>query len=80
MINANSIRHPRTSWEIEACLWRAIEYGAATASNAAGGEIVTVIHDRTAIPAFSFFRGCQDVTEQFRNALRASINTPEKKQ
>ena len=74
MINANALRNPRTAWSIEAALWRSIEYGAATASNAAGGEIVTIVHDRTSIPAFSFWRGCQDVTEQFRKALRASVN------
>lgn len=78
MINATALRHPRTQWEIEACLWRAIKYGAATASNAAGGEIVTIVHDRTAVPAISFWRGCQDVTEEFRKALRASINQGEK--
>lgn len=77
MINASALRNPRAAWSIEAALWRAVEYGAATASNAAGGEIVTVIHDRTAIPAFSFFRGCQDVSDKFRNALRASINQGE---
>lgn len=80
MINANALRNPRAAWSIEAALWRATEYGAATACNTAGGEIVTVIHDRTAVPAFSFWRGCQDVSDKFRNALRASINTPEKKQ
>lgn len=78
MINATALRHPRTQWEIEACLWRATEYGAATACKADGGEIVTVIHDRSSIPAFSFWKGCQDVTEQFRKALRASINQGEK--
>lgn len=36
MINANALRHPKTQWEIEAALWRAIHYGAAIACNASG--------------------------------------------
>jgi hypothetical protein len=71
MINANALRHPRTQWEIESALWRAIEYGAATACNAAGGEIFTAVHDRSQVPAFSFWRGCEDVTGEFLKVLRA---------
>ena len=72
--NANAIRNPRAAWSIEAALWRSIEYGAATACNAAGGEIVTIVHGHTAVPAFSFWRGCQEVTAEFLKALRASVN------
>lgn len=77
MINQNALRHPRTQWSIEAALWRAIEHGAAIACNAQGGEIVSVIHDRTAIPAFSFYRDCQDITAEFLKAIRASVTTQE---
>ena len=80
MINANALRNPRTAWTVEAALWRAIEYGAATASNAAGGEIVTIVHDRMAVPAFSFWRNTQDVTAEFLRALRASVNHTGEKQ
>ena len=69
--NANALRHPKTQWEIEDCLWRAIEYGAATASNASGGEIVTVVHDRSAVPSFSFWRAAQDVSDEFRKMIRS---------
>lgn len=80
MINANALRHPRTQWEIEAAMWRAIEYGSAIAISASGREIVSVIHDRDQVPAFSFWRNCQDVTAEFLKALRASINQAGKKQ
>lgn len=73
-MNANALRHPRTQWEIEAALWRATDHGAAIACNAAGGEIVSSIHDRTAVPAFSFWRDCRDVTAEFLKALLASVN------
>lgn len=69
--NANALRHPRTQWEIEAALWRAIDYGAAIACTAAGHEIVSVIHDRGAVPAFSFWRDGKDVSDEFRKVLRA---------
>lgn len=72
MINANALRHPRTQWEIEAALWRAIEYGAAIAVSASNREIVSVIHDRNQVPAFSFWRAGQDVTAEFLKALRAA--------
>lgn len=80
MINANAIRHPRTAWSIEAAMWRAIDHGAAIACNAQGGEIASIIHDRTAIPAFSFYRDCRDVTTEFLKALLASVTTQEKNQ
>lgn len=70
-INRTSISHPRTQWAIEAAMWRAIEFGAAIACNASGSEIVSIVHDRAAVPAFSFWRGCQDVTGDFLKALRA---------
>ena len=69
--NANALRHPKTQWEIEAALWRATEYGAAIACTVAGHEIVSIIHDRLAIPAFSFWRDGQDVSDQFRKTLGA---------
>lgn len=71
MINANAMRHPRVEWEILAACWRAIEYGAAIAKNAQGGEILTVIHDRSAVPALSFYRNCEDVTAKVLPILRA---------
>lgn len=71
LINANALRHPRTQWEIEAALWRAIDYGAAIAVSASGREIVSVIHDRQSVPAFSFWRAGQDVTAEFLPVLRA---------
>lgn len=72
MINQTALRHPRTSWEIESALWRAVDTGHATACNAAGGEIVSIWHDRTHVPAFSFWRGGIDVSGEFRKVLRAS--------
>ena len=72
MINQTALRHPRTQWEIESALWRAIDQGQATACNAAGGEIVTVAHDREDIPALSFWRNGMDVSGEFREVLRAS--------
>jgi hypothetical protein len=71
MINATALRHPRTAWEIESALWRAIEYGAAIACTAAGKEIVSIVHDRSQVPAFSFYRGGQDVTAEFLRVLRS---------
>lgn len=71
MINTNALRHPRTQWEIEAAMYRAIDKGVAKACSAAGDEIVTVIHDRIAVPAFSFYRHGQDVIGEFRKAIRA---------
>lgn len=71
MINTNALRHPRTQWEIEAAMWRAIEYGAAIAVSALNREIVSVIHDREQVPAFSFWRDGQDVTAEFLAVLRA---------
>ena len=69
--NANALRHPKTQWEIESAMWRAIDYGAAIACTVAGHEIVSIIYDRTAIPAFSFWQAGQDVSGQFRKVLRA---------
>lgn len=61
-INAAAMRLPAVQWNIEAACWRAIEYGAAIATSAAGKEIVTVIHDRAQVPALSFWKGCEDVS------------------
>lgn len=69
--NANALRHPRTQWEIESALWRAIDYGAAIAVRTSGREIVSVIHDRDQVPAFSFWRAGHDVTAEFLPVLRA---------
>lgn len=71
MINANALRNPRTQWEIEAAMWRALEHGAAIAVSAKGSEILSVIHDRRQVPAFSFYRGTKNVTEQALKALRS---------
>jgi hypothetical protein len=71
MINPTALRHPRTQWEIESAMWRATEYGAAIACTAAGKEIVSIVHDRSQVPAFSFWRGCEDVTGEFLKVLRA---------
>lgn len=71
MINPVALRHPRTQWEIEAALWRAIEYGAAIACTAAGKEIVSIVHDRSRVPAFSFWSGCQDVSAELLKVLRS---------
>lgn len=70
MINANAMRHPRVEWEILAACWRAIDYGAAIAMSATNTEIVSVIHDRNEVPAFSFWRAGQDVTAEFLKVLR----------
>jgi hypothetical protein len=72
-INAAAMRHPRVQWEIEAACWRAIECGSAIAMSSAGKEIVTVIHDRAQVPALSFWKGCQDVSEQVRAILRGQV-------
>ena len=69
--NANALRHPTTQWEIEAALWRTIDYGAAIACTVAGHEIVSIIYDRSAVPAFSFWQDGQDVSDEFRKVLRA---------
>ena len=71
-LNAIALRHPRTQWEIESALWRAIDQGHATACNAAGGEIVSIGYDRAQVPAFSFWRGGMGVSGEFRGVLRAS--------
>lgn len=70
-LNASNLSHPRVQWELESAMWRAIEYGAAIVCNAAGDEIVSVIHDRTAIPAFAFYRNCVDVTPAVLKVLRS---------
>lgn len=71
MINANALRHPRTQWAVEAAMWRAIEYGCAVAESANGTEIVSIIHARKQVPAFSFYRGTKNVTGQALKALRS---------
>lgn len=71
-LNESSLRHPRTQWAIEAAMWRAIEYGAAIASSAAGKEIVTVVHDRSQVPALTFWKGCEDISDKFRAFLRSN--------
>ena len=72
MINPAALRHPRTQWSIEAACWRAIDQGHATACNAAGGEIVSIWHDRARTPALSFWRNGMDVSAEFRGLLRSS--------
>jgi hypothetical protein len=69
--NANALRHPKTQWELEAAMHRAIDHGAAIACTVAGHEIVSIIHDRKAVPAFSFWQDGQDVSDEFRKVLRA---------
>jgi hypothetical protein len=69
-LNNTSLNHPRSQWEIEACLHRATEYGAAIAMTATGREIVTAIHDRDSVPAFSFWRDGQDITGEFLKVIR----------
>lgn len=73
MINANALRHPRTQWEIESAMWRAVDYGAAIATSAKGGEIVSIIYDAKAIPAFEFWKDSQNVTADFLKVLRDSV-------
>jgi hypothetical protein len=70
-LNAAALRHPRVQWEIEAAMWRAIKIGVAFAHNSNGGEILTVIHDRSAVPAFSFYRDFKNVTAKVLPILRA---------
>jgi hypothetical protein len=72
-LNAAALRHPRTQWEIEAAMWRAIkdDFGIAVARNADFGELLTVIHVPTHIPAFYFFRNREDVTAKVLPILRA---------
>jgi hypothetical protein len=70
-LNAAALRHPATQWNIEACLHRATEYGAAIAMTSTGREIVTAIHDRDSVPAFSFWRDGQDITGEFLKVIRA---------
>lgn len=77
-MNAQSLKHPRTQWEIEAAMWRAIEnsrksparFGVAAAFSATGSVMLGVFHDRHAIPAFSFHRNGQDITAQVLAVLR----------
>jgi hypothetical protein len=69
-LNAAALRHPKTQWEIEACLHRATEYGADIAMTATGREIVTAIHDRDSVPAFSFWRNGHDNTGEFLKVIR----------
>jgi hypothetical protein len=70
-LNAAALRHPRTQWEIEAAMWRAVEYGGAVARNANGGLIVWIVHRRREVPAFSFYRDGQNVTAKVLPILRA---------
>ena len=75
-MNAQALKHPRTQWEIEAAMWRAVEYsrksgvGFARADSASGNLIAFVKHDRQAIPAFLFSRNGQDITAQVLAVLR----------
>lgn len=78
-MNAQALKHPRTEWEIEAAMWRAIEYsnklanafGSAFVKSAKGEVFMTVCHDREAIPAFSFYRNNgQNITAQVLAVLR----------
>jgi hypothetical protein len=79
MINAAALRHPRTQWEIEAALWRATQdsanqshgIGYAEACAASGRVIVSVRHDRYAVPALSFWSELADVTDKVLPVLRA---------
>jgi hypothetical protein len=80
-MNANALKPPRTAWTVEAALWRAIEdsrtsphgIGYSEACAASGSVIVSIRHDRKAVPAFSFWRGVEEVTDSFRKALRGSV-------
>lgn len=75
-MNCQALKHPRTSWEIEAAMWRATEYsresglGGARAVSARGETIAYVTHERNAIPAFSFHRKGQNITAQVLAVLR----------
>lgn len=75
-MNAQALKHPRTQWEIEAAMWRAIRYsgeygvGFARADSASGNLIAIIAHNRNAIPAFSFHRSGQDITAQVLAVLR----------
>jgi hypothetical protein len=71
MLNANSLRHPSTQWNIEAALWRALETGRETVCNRSGGEIVSIGYDRACVPSFAFYRNGMDVTGEFLKVLRA---------
>ena len=79
MIHATALTHPRTQWELESSLWRAIEdsasashgIGYAEAKAASGRALLSVRHDRYAVPAFSFWRDNVDVTAQILPVLRA---------
>lgn len=77
-MNANALKHPRTQWEIEAAMLRAIEesrtFGRSVQkAESAGGKVLAYIkHDRYAVPAFSFYtQAGEDVSEQMRELLRS---------
>lgn len=76
-LNTSNLSHYRTQWEIEAAMWRAVELsrrgrgvGIAKALAKSGSTIISVLHDRQAVPAFSFWRDGFDVTESVVKALR----------
>lgn len=75
-LNTSNLSHPRIQWAIEAAMWRAIEnsrergVGVASVQSATDKHLVGVMHDRQAIPAFSFWRRGQDITDQIIPVLR----------
>ena len=78
-MNAQALKHPRTLWSLEAAMWRAIEYsrkanngfGSAFVKSATGKVLLTACHDRSAVPAFSFYlNNGQDITAQVLAVLR----------
>lgn len=78
MLTATALTHPRTAWSIEAACWRAIEdsasashgIGYAEAKAASGRVLLSVRHDRYAVPAFSFWSELEDVTDKVLPVLR----------
>lgn len=72
MINANALKHPRTQATIERAMRNAVKFGAAIATSAKGGEIISVMYDAKAVPAFEFWKANQDVTADFLKVLRAT--------
>lgn len=75
-LNNSNLSHPRMQWSLEAAMWRAAEFsrangiGISSVQSAGGKHVVGVLHDRKAIPAFSFWRQGKNVTPQIVKALR----------
>lgn len=81
-ITATSLKHPTTIGKIDQAMREALkasraarhEIGSQAVLAASGRELLAVVHDRHAVPAFSFWTpDLKNITPVVLKALRASV-------